>query len=96
MTRVDSRIQHSASNGCRYELFLCCKAFTLCFDFRRLIKCSTHQGGNVLGNGTWLNVGGNQAVTYGGEEAPDQVGNGGPYHDPDGRNSYVLLLGVLR
>ena len=24
------------------------------------------QGGNVLGNGTWVNAGGNQAVTYGG------------------------------
>ncbi len=44
------------------------------------------QGGNVLGNGTWLNVGGNQGVTYGGLAAQSQDG-GGPYDDPDGRNS---------
>ena len=44
------------------------------------------QGGNVLGNGTWINVGGNQAVTYGGAEAPRQDG-GPPYDDPDGRQS---------
>ena len=25
------------------------------------------QGGNVLGNGTWVNAGGNQGVTYGGK-----------------------------
>lgn len=41
------------------------------------------QGGNVLGNGTWLNVGGNQAVTYGGAGAKSQTG-GGPYDDLDG------------
>lgn len=39
-----------------------------------------------MGNGTWLNVGGNQAVTYGGAAAPSQFG-GGPYNDPDGRQS---------
>lgn len=42
----------------------------------------------MLGNGTWLNVGGNQAVTFGGQPAASQNG-GGPYDDPDGRNSYV-------
>ncbi|KAF9447951.1 copper radical oxidase [Macrolepiota fuliginosa MF-IS2] len=47
-------------------------------------------GGNVLGNGTWLNVGGNQAVTYGGNPAPSQDG-GGPYDNPDGRQSIRLL-----
>ncbi|KAF5351680.1 hypothetical protein D9756_007693 [Leucocoprinus leucothites] len=47
-------------------------------------------GGNVLGNGTWMNVGGNQAVTYGGAAAPSQTG-GGPYDDPDGRKSIRLL-----
>ncbi|KAG2012259.1 hypothetical protein CC2G_012291 [Coprinopsis cinerea AmutBmut pab1-1] len=47
-------------------------------------------GGNVLGNGTWINVGGNQAVTYGGAEAPRQDG-GPPYDDPDGRQSIRLL-----
>ncbi|KAF8629225.1 hypothetical protein AX17_005808 [Amanita inopinata Kibby_2008] len=47
-------------------------------------------GGNVLGNGTWINVGGNQAVTWGGLEAPGQNG-GPPYDDPDGRTSIRLL-----
>jgi hypothetical protein len=47
-------------------------------------------GGNVLGNGTWLNVGGNQAVTYGGNPAASQNG-GGPYDDPDGGRSVRLL-----
>lgn len=44
------------------------------------------QGGNVLANGTWLNVGGNQAVTYGGLTAASQTG-GPPYDDGDGGNS---------
>ncbi|KAI6046123.1 glyoxal oxidase [Pisolithus marmoratus] len=48
-------------------------------------------GGTVLGNGTWLNVGGNQAVTYGGVAALSQTG-GPPYDDPDGRQSCVSLL----
>ncbi|CAA7261864.1 unnamed protein product [Cyclocybe aegerita] len=47
-------------------------------------------GGNVLGNGTWLNVGGNQGVTYGGQPAASQFG-GGPYNNPDGRQSIRLL-----
>jgi hypothetical protein len=41
------------------------------------------QGGNVLGNGTWVNVGGNQGVTYAG--IPE--GDGGVYDDADGRRS---------
>ncbi|KAF9482234.1 copper radical oxidase [Pholiota conissans] len=45
-------------------------------------------GGNVLANGTWLNVGGNQAVTYGGQPAASQNG-GGAYDDPDGRQSLL-------
>lgn len=47
-------------------------------------------GGTVLGNGTWLNVGGNQAVTYEGAAALSQAG-GPPYDDPDGRQSIRLL-----
>jgi hypothetical protein len=47
-------------------------------------------GGNVLGNGTWLNVGGNQAVQYGGNPAQSQTG-GEPYDDPDGGKSIRLL-----
>jgi hypothetical protein len=30
------------------------------------------QGGNVLGNGTWVNVGGNEGVTYGVIPEPDE------------------------
>lgn len=41
----------------------------------------------MLGNGTWVNVGGNQAVAYGGEPADVQDGSEGPYRDPDGRQS---------
>ncbi|KAG9013502.1 hypothetical protein FRB90_005995 [Tulasnella sp. 427] len=47
-------------------------------------------GGAVLGNGTWLNVGGNQAVIWGGATAPSQTG-GGPYDDWDGGKSIRLL-----
>ncbi|OBZ70682.1 Galactose oxidase [Grifola frondosa] len=47
-------------------------------------------GGNVLANGTWVNVGGNQAVTYGGLAASSQTG-GLPYDDPDGGQSIRLL-----
>ena len=43
-------------------------------------------GGIALGNGTWLNVGGNQPVVPGGGTAD---ANGGAYHDPDGGKSYV-------
>ncbi|KIO34546.1 glyoxal oxidase [Tulasnella calospora MUT 4182] len=47
-------------------------------------------GGAVLGNGTWLNVGGNQAVTWGGNTAASQTG-GAPYDDLDGGKSIRLL-----
>ena len=46
-----------------------------------------------MGNGTWLNVGGNQGVGYGGVPAANQAG-GKPYDDPDGGQSYVLPLFV--
>ncbi|MBW0502782.1 hypothetical protein O181_042497 [Austropuccinia psidii MF-1] len=45
-------------------------------------------GGNVLGNGTWLNVGGNQAVTYGGLTASS---TSNPYQNKDGGKSIRLL-----
>ena len=48
-------------------------------------------GGTALGNGTWLNVGGNQAVTTGGVAASSQTG-GGVYDDPDGGKSYVYCV----
>ncbi|KAF5357290.1 hypothetical protein D9758_005833 [Tetrapyrgos nigripes] len=47
-------------------------------------------GGNVLGNGTWVNVGGNQPITFGGLNWDDPNSNG-PYNDPDGRKSIRLL-----
>ena len=52
----------------------------------------TSKGGNVLGNGTWVNVGGNQAVTYGGAPADVQDGSCGPYLDADGRKSWVFTF----
>ncbi|KAJ8463198.1 hypothetical protein ONZ45_g17667 [Pleurotus djamor] len=52
-------------------------------------------GGNVLGDGTWLNIGGNQAVTWGGEPAESQNG-GGPYDDPDGRRSAINFYLVVK
>ena len=39
-----------------------------------------------MGNGTWANVGGNQAVTTDGYTAASQDGVP-PYDDPDGRQS---------
>jgi hypothetical protein len=45
-------------------------------------------GGNVLGNGTWLNVGGNQGVTYGGNPTD---GGDDPFDDADGGNAVRLL-----
>ncbi|KAJ7141391.1 glyoxal oxidase N-terminus-domain-containing protein [Mycena epipterygia] len=48
-------------------------------------------GGNVLGNGSWINIGGNQAVTYGGANADDSSGKG-PYDDPDGGKSFRHLV----
>ncbi|GAB1527050.1 hypothetical protein RhiTH_010225 [Rhizoctonia solani] len=46
-----------------------------------IITNSFCAGGNVLGNGTWLNVGGNQAVGPGGALAPDRAA---PYQGVDG------------
>ncbi|CAE6477471.1 unnamed protein product [Rhizoctonia solani] len=48
-------------------------------------------GGAVLGNGTWLNVGGNQAITWGGITASSQTGNSGPYYNADGGKAIRLL-----
>ncbi|CAE7079095.1 unnamed protein product [Rhizoctonia solani] len=48
-------------------------------------------GGAVLGNGTWLNVGGNQAITWGGLTASSQTGNSGPYYNADGGKAIRLL-----
>ncbi|KGB75973.2 glyoxal oxidase [Cryptococcus deuterogattii R265] len=49
-------------------------------------------GGTVLGNGTWLNAGGNQAITYGGAAmAPDQQSGQSPYADWDGGKAVRLL-----
>ncbi|QRV93538.1 glyoxal oxidase [Ceratobasidium sp. AG-Ba] len=48
-------------------------------------------GGGVLGNGTWLNVGGNQAITWGGLTADSQGGKEGPYYNADGGKAIRLL-----
>ncbi|ORX39085.1 glyoxal oxidase precursor [Kockovaella imperatae] len=49
-------------------------------------------GGTVLGNGTWLNVGGNQAIEMGGVSPPgiSQTGQN-PYGDWDGGKALRLL-----
>lgn len=52
-------------------------------------------GGTVLGNGTWLNVGGNQAITWGGLSAGPQGSaaqqGAGPYQDWDGGKAIRFL-----
>ncbi|KAB5595241.1 Copper radical oxidase [Ceratobasidium theobromae] len=51
-------------------------------------------GGSVLGNGTWLNVGGNQgtvAITWGGLTASSQNGDVSPYYNADGGKAIRLL-----
>lgn len=49
-------------------------------------------GGSSLGNGTWLNVGGNQGITWGGNTPdPSQVGEA-PYFDYDGGKSIRTLV----
>ncbi len=45
-------------------------------------------GGTVLGNGTWLNVGGNQPVGYGGNVVDASVA---PYDVVDGGKALRLL-----
>ena len=49
----------------------------------------------MLGNGTWLNVGGNQAVTAGGDPAKSQSGGSAPYYDPDGGKRCALPYSFL-
>jgi hypothetical protein len=51
-----------------------------------VISNSFCAGGGVMADGTWLNVGGNQAVTYGGDTAATQTG-GPPYQNTDGGKS---------
>ncbi|KAH6906319.1 copper radical oxidase [Coprinopsis sp. MPI-PUGE-AT-0042] len=61
-------------------------------DTQRPMEAVTNSfcaGGNVLGNGTWLNVGGNEAVTFGGAVAEDQSASGAPYFNIDGRTSML-------
>lgn len=48
-------------------------------------------GGTVLGNGTWINVGGNQAVTYKGAVAVNEQTGQNPYGDWDGGKAIRLL-----
>ena len=50
-------------------------------------------GGNVLGNGTWVNIGGNAGSSWGGLLAGNQQG-GPPYDDPDGGHSCVSLVDI--
>ena len=84
LPRVFDLQKFGQAHGHNNEFILCGKEIkpylllTVCLNLR--------QGGNVLGNGTWVNVGGNQAVTVGGATAMSQNG-GPPYNDPDGGQS---------
>ncbi|KAF8624940.1 hypothetical protein AX17_006966 [Amanita inopinata Kibby_2008] len=65
--------------------------FNLSGNDQRVLDAITNTfcaGGNVLGNGTWVVVGGNSPVTYGGQSIDTNDGQG-PYGDPDGRNSLL-------
>jgi hypothetical protein len=83
--RIFGFVKHSKGHGCHNELVLRRESP---FPSKPHRLTFVPQGGGVMGNGTWLNVGGNQAVTYGGLQAASQNG-GGPYDDPDGRQTYV-------
>ncbi|KAI9463565.1 glyoxal oxidase [Lactarius psammicola] len=72
--------EFSISKSSARPMDIITNSFCACLNLR--------QGGNVFGNGTWVNVGGNQAVTYGGATAMSQNG-GPPYNDPDGGNSFL-------
>ncbi|KAF8635140.1 hypothetical protein AX15_000524 [Amanita polypyramis BW_CC] len=70
--------------------------FTLADNSQRVMNAITNTfcaGGNVLGNGTWVTVGGNSPVMYGGQGVDLQSvqSSFGPYGDPDGRKSIRLL-----
>ncbi|KAJ7091855.1 glyoxal oxidase [Mycena belliarum] len=68
--------------------------YALAGDSHRAMDAITNTfcaGGTVLGDGRWINIGGNKAVTYGGDTAASQFG-GGPYDDPDGGKSIRELV----
>src|SRR6266702_1231494 len=78
LSRVFNLQKFGQVHGHHHEYILCGARFSLL-----LVVClNLRQGGNVLGNGAWVNVGGNQATTYGGTTAMSQNG-GPPNHDPD-------------
>ena len=84
LSRVFDLQKFGQAYGHHYEFVLCGAGVK---PYLPLAVClNLTQGGNVLGNGTWVNVGGNQAVTYGGAIAMGQNG-GPPYNDPDGGQS---------
>jgi hypothetical protein len=85
MCRISDNRSSTKGDGCFDEHVLRCRMHIY---FRSHICVSDNmQGGNVLANGTWINVGGNQAVTLGGNPAMSQDGSSAPYHDADGRKS---------
>lgn len=83
-SRVFDFQKFSQAHGYCHEFILCGAGF--CHILASAVCLNLRQGGNVLGNGTWVNVGGNQAVTYGGATALSQNGDP-PYNDPDGGQS---------
>lgn len=85
--RIYTWRQYSEAHGCSDEYVL---RGNRAFLLSKLVLTRL-QAGSVMGNGTWVNVGGNYGVTYGGLQAANQNG-GGPYQDPDGRQSWVVLV----
>ena len=83
--RVDSFQRPPTSDECSHQRLLRSKD---CFTAP--ICADSLKGGNVMGNGTWLSIGGNQAVVAGGLAASVQDGSQAPYYNADGRRSYVL------
>lgn len=54
-----------------------------------IITNSFCAGGSSLGNGTWVNLGGNNAVTWGGNTADSQTDGAAPYQNLGGGKSCV-------
>jgi hypothetical protein len=72
-SRVFNLQKRGQAPGPHYEFILWGAGF--CLILPSAVCLNLGHGGDVLGNGTWANVGGNQAVTYGGATALTQNGD---------------------
>lgn len=57
-----------------------------------VISNSFCAGGNVLANGTWLNVGGNNPILWGGIQSEGNQIGAAPYYDQDGGKAFRMLV----